>query len=79
MNYELKVQGLAFEAVEKDVEDLFNKYGKIKSVKILRKVDGASKGISFITFKEKKGLERSLLLSGTEHMGRIIKITDCRK
>jgi len=47
---ELFVRGLPYSATEDDLKDVFGKLGKVNRVKILKKDDGTSKGVGFVSF-----------------------------
>lgn len=40
--------------------------------------DGKSKGIAFVKFSKRSALNKALELSGTEHLGRALKIEEAR-
>jgi nucleolin len=40
--------------------------------------DGKSKGIAFVKFSKRSALNKALELSGTEHLGRSLKIEEAR-
>jgi len=52
--------------------------GNILNVNLLSRPDGKSKGIAFVKFGKRSELNAALELSGTEHMGRALKIEEAR-
>ena len=52
---EVYVSNLDWSATEREVEDLFSKYGKVERVRIPRNLQGKSKGTAFIVFENKVG------------------------
>jgi multiple RNA-binding domain-containing protein 1 len=44
------VRNVAFEATRKDLQQLFNPFGQIKSVRLPKKFDGNHRGFAFVEF-----------------------------
>jgi len=59
-NTNLHVTGLGTNCDESKLESLFQQYGQLVQVKVLRNVDGSSKGAGFVLFKEKKDADSSI-------------------
>ncbi|KAL8414523.1 hypothetical protein RB594_005671 [Gaeumannomyces avenae] len=54
---EVKVQNLPSDANDEAVKELFGKYGKIQTVRILRNMAGKSQGTGFVVFETKSEAE----------------------
>ena len=50
---ELYLANLDWKATRADVKQAFRKYGSIESVRIPTKIDGTSKGIGYVVFRNK--------------------------
>jgi multiple RNA-binding domain-containing protein 1 len=50
----LVIRNLPFEATKKEVSDLFKAFGQVKNVRVPKKVDGKSRGYSFVEFLTKQ-------------------------
>jgi len=59
-NTNLHVTGLGNNCDEAKLEGLFAKYGQLIQVKVLRNVNGTSKGAGFVLFKEKNDADSSI-------------------
>lgn len=57
----------------------FEKYGDIKSVKIIEDFDGRSKGFGYIEFESKENVTKALTGDGSEFEGRNLKVSVVRK
>ena len=49
---EILISNIPFTWVDLDLKRLFEKFGEIKNVRILRRREGASKGLAFLEFEE---------------------------
>jgi len=76
MSSTLKVNGLTYRTIEKDVERIFNKRSKIDEVFIPKdKVSGKSKGFAFVRFFNKEDAKDAYVdQNGSIHDGRRINI-----
>jgi RNA recognition motif-containing protein len=54
------VKGLSFQAYQSDIEDLFNPFGNVLSVRLLTRDDGKSKGLAFVKFSSKNSFRKAL-------------------
>lgn len=50
---ELYLVNLDRNTTKADIKQAFKRYGYIESVKVLTKVDGTSKGIAYVVFRNK--------------------------
>jgi RNA recognition motif-containing protein len=50
---ELHVSNLDWSATRDELTEIFSKYGKVEKVRILRTVDGRSKGTAFVVFSSR--------------------------
>ncbi len=75
------VGDLAFEAIEADLKRLFESFGKINSVIIIKEKNGIkSRGFGFVDMPdEAEGLSAINDLNGKEFMGRVLKVSRARK
>jgi len=69
------VGGLPFKVDEKELREIFEKYGEPTSVKlIIDKQSGRSKGFGFVEMDDESGQEAIQALDGTELYGRKIGV-----
>lgn len=69
------VGGLPFKVDEKELREIFEKYGEPTSVKlIIDKQSGRSKGFGFVEMDDEAGQEAIEALDGTELYGRKIGV-----
>ena len=74
------VGNLNFETTEMDLEELFGSYGEMLSIKMVREVDGRSKGFAFVEMaQEECGKLAVDELDGTELDGRGIVVKESSK
>ena len=72
---EVKVVGLPFAATEDEINSEFAGYGEIKSVKLLKRFDGSSKGVCFLKFAEESAANKALEKNKTDFGGRTIYVS----
>ncbi|ODV60322.1 RNA-binding ribosome biosynthesis protein MRD1 ASCRUDRAFT_47449 [Ascoidea rubescens DSM 1968] len=74
-NEKLIVKNLPFEATRKDVFDLFNPFGDLRSVRVPRKFNNQTKGYAFVEFVLSKEAEHAMQsLTGVHLLGRRLVI-----
>ncbi|OQE37295.1 hypothetical protein PENCOP_c010G05778 [Penicillium coprophilum] len=61
---EVYVSNIAWDASEKDLKELFSKFGEIEKVLIERKLNGGSKGYGFVTFSAKEAANDAVAMNG---------------
>ncbi|RDW60973.1 hypothetical protein BP6252_12356 [Coleophoma cylindrospora] len=71
---EVHVASLDLSATEEDVKDIFQKYGKVQGVRILRNMAGRSKGAAFIDFEKPEEAQAACELNGTKFKSQIMKV-----
>lgn len=71
---ELYVANLDWNATEKDVKEAFKKYGYIEGVRIPKKINGRSKGMGFIVFRDKEAATAALEMDQTVFRNRTINV-----
>merc|ERR1719361_3351486 len=78
---EVIVKGLPFASTEKEIEDYFNKFGKVVSINLLRLPDGRSKGTAFVRMSSQDECLEAEKASGSEFGGRkiFVEITKPRE
>jgi RNA recognition motif-containing protein len=57
----------------------FEKYGDIKSVKIIENFDGRSKGFGYVEFESKEIVTKALTADNSELEGRNLKVSVVKK
>jgi len=73
------VGGISYNATESEVSEYFSQCGEVLSVRMPTFPDsGRSKGIAFVEFAEKSGVDAALGLSDSEFLGRNIKVDVAR-
>ncbi len=77
---DIYVGNLAYSATEDDIQQVFETYGQVSSVKIIMdRVTGRSKGFGFVTMDdEEQGAAAVEGLDGREVSGRRIKVNKAR-
>ena len=73
---ELFVSNVAWSADHKDLKKLFAEYGYVESARIPKKVDGTSKGIGFVVFRDKEDASKALALNLTTWKGRQLRVAE---
>ena len=73
---ELFVSNVAWSADRKELKTLFDQYGHVESVRIPKKVDGTSKGIAFVVFRNKEDATKALALNMTTWKGRQLLVAE---
>ncbi|KAI1372609.1 hypothetical protein F4677DRAFT_249286 [Hypoxylon crocopeplum] len=71
---EVRVKNVDFTADEDDLQDVFGKYGKIASVRIVRNMAGKSIGTAFVSFETKEDAENALQLDKTKFKSQILLV-----
>lgn len=75
----LYVGNLPFSATEESVTSLFSKYGKLKSVKLIKDMDsGQMKGFGFVEYMNQADAQKALELDGKDFDGRALKVNMAR-
>lgn len=70
-NGKIIVKNLPFEATRKDVFELFNSFGQLKSVRVPKKFDKSARGFAFVEFVLPKEAENAMdQLQGVHLLGR---------
>ncbi len=74
------VGNLAFEATDKDVQELFEAFGRVASVVIIKdKYTGDPRGFGFVDMPSKEEAQSAILsLNGKELKGRELRINEAR-
>ena len=69
------IKNLPFEATKKDVRSLFSPYGKLRSVRVPKKLDHSIRGFGFADFVTVKEAENAMdVLQGTHLLGRRLNL-----
>ncbi|KAJ5192696.1 hypothetical protein N7449_008838 [Penicillium cf. viridicatum] len=80
---EIYVANISWDASEKDVKELFSKFGEIEKVLIERKVTGVSKGFGFVTFATKDAAKKAVAMNEQVFRSRPLRVeiasTDTRR
>ena len=72
---ELYLANLDWHASEKDVKQAFKKYGYVESVRILKKINGGSKGMGFVVFRDKEAATAALEMNLTDFRNRTLNVS----
>ena len=79
MEAKLYVGNLSFNATEDDVKPLFQKYGTVVEVNLVRdRYSGQSKGFAFVQMASGSEAQKALELNGQEFMGRSLTVSEAR-
>mmetsp|Transcript_153301 Transcript_153301/g.270534 ORF Transcript_153301/g.270534 Transcript_153301/m.270534 type:complete len:775 (-) Transcript_153301:90-2414(-) len=68
------IRGLSFDLTEDVLRKDFEECGKIVSLRLPKNEEGRPKGIAFIEYENKEGLEAALKFDGDEYSGRTINV-----
>ncbi|KNC78666.1 hypothetical protein SARC_08914 [Sphaeroforma arctica JP610] len=63
----LMIRNMPFEATKKEVRELFQAFGKLKSVRVPKKFDGTSRGFGFVEFVSKSEAKNAFESLKTTH------------
>jgi nucleolin len=72
--HEAFVRNLPFQTSQNDIEDFFGGCGTIENINVLKDRDGRSKGICFVKFSTKEGLDKAIARSGQDLGGRDVVV-----
>jgi len=79
MQPKLYVGNLNFDTSEADLQQLFSKYGEVRSADIIKDLySGRSKGFGFVEMASASDAEKALEENGSEFMGRSLKVSEAR-
>ncbi|QQK48021.1 RNA-processing protein, HAT helix [Penicillium digitatum] len=80
---EIYVSNVAWDASEKDLKELFSKFGDIEKALIERKINGGSKGFGFVTFATKEAAKDAVAMNEYVFRSRPLRVeiatTDTRR
>ncbi|KAI2707719.1 hypothetical protein CBS147332_6777 [Penicillium roqueforti] len=80
---DIYVANIAWDANEKDLKELFSKFGEIERVLLERKTNGASKGFGFVTFSTKDAANDAVAMNEHVFKSRPLRVeiatTDSRR
>ncbi|KAG0563042.1 hypothetical protein KC19_9G192500 [Ceratodon purpureus] len=62
------VRNVAFEATRKDLQQIFNPFGQIKSIRLPKKFDGNHRGFAFVEFLTKKEAQNAFEALQSTHL-----------
>ena len=71
---EIYLANLDWGASDKDVKQAFSKYGKIESVRVPKKINGQSRGMAFVVFRDKNAATAALEMNLTKFRNRILNV-----
>jgi cold-inducible RNA-binding protein len=76
----LYVGNLSFETTENDLQDLFDKHGKVTEVALMMdRMTGKSRGFAFVTMSDKAEADAAMAaLNGKEVNGRTLNVNEAR-
>src|SRR5690606_31603419 len=64
----LIIKNLPFEASKKDIHDLLNKYGKLRSVRLPKRFGGPSRGFAFAEFLSARDAQTAMAALRDTHL-----------
>lgn len=70
----LFIRNVHFDATNEDLKKIFEKYGSLKSVRIVTRPTGQPKGFAYVEFEESVAATRALEADGHKLKGRKIKV-----
>ena len=74
------VGNLPYTTVEQNIEEMFESYGVIQDITLIRdRETGRSKGFCFVTFEDPASAESALQKNGEEMGGRALRINFARE
>ncbi|KAI9261639.1 hypothetical protein BDA99DRAFT_511995 [Phascolomyces articulosus] len=74
------VKNLDTEVSDKEIEDMFSKYGPITSAVIQKDEDGKSKGFGFVNFENSEDARKAVIeLHEKEHNGKVLFVARAQK
>ncbi|CCU82883.1 RNA-binding protein [Blumeria hordei DH14] len=71
---EVHVKNLDLSLTEKDIKEVFSKYGTVQRVNVLKKLTGESKGVAFISYSKQEEANASLELDKTKLKSCILSV-----
>ncbi|KAJ3016127.1 UNVERIFIED_CONTAM: tyrosyl-DNA phosphodiesterase 1 [Siphonaria sp. JEL0065] len=71
---ELFVTNFTIATTKQDLQGLFEKYGKVKDVRLLLDQSGVPRGVAFVEFEDEKSAKSALQVNGTEIDGKFISV-----
>jgi squamous cell carcinoma antigen recognized by T-cells 3 len=71
---EIHVANIDRTATEDDLREVFSKYGRVESVRLLKNVAGRSKGGGFVVFEKKEEAKEALALDKTKFKSQILTV-----
>ena len=79
MQTKLYVGNLDYNATDTDLRTLFEKYGSVQAVDIIRdRYTGQAKGFAFVEMGSQEEAKKALELNGTEFMKRNLNVSEAR-
>merc|ERR1711865_650860 len=72
------VRGLPFSATEEALNKDFGECGEIASLRMPLNDEGSCRGIAFIKYTSKEGMDKAIAFNDTDYGGRIISCTAAR-
>merc|ERR1712031_131924 len=70
------VRGLPFAATEEALKKDFAECGEIVSLRMPLNDEGSCRGIAFIKYSDKEGMDKAIKFNETDYGGRTISVTD---
>ncbi len=80
MSGKVYVGNLPFKVDDKELSNLFSKFGEITEATVIKeKYSGRSKGFGFVTFADSASVEKAVSeMNGKEIDGRALKVNEAR-
>merc|ERR1712176_1629365 len=70
------VRGLPFATTEETLKKDFAECGEIVSLRMPLNDEGSCRGIAFIKYSDKEGMDKAIAFNATDYGGRTISVTD---
>jgi squamous cell carcinoma antigen recognized by T-cells 3 len=71
---ELRIRNVDAKTTEKDLRDVFGKYGQVESVKLLKDLKGKNRGTAFAVMETKEQAESAMALGKTKLGSNIVEV-----
>ncbi|MDD2235701.1 MAG: RNA-binding protein [Kiritimatiellae bacterium] len=75
---DIYVGNLPYDAMDGDLQELFEQYGKVTSARVvIDKMSGRSKGFGFVAMSEKAEADKAIeAINGQDFMGRPLRVNE---
>lgn len=75
MSNKIFVGGISYTISEKELEEVFSKFGEVINVRIVRDYEtGKSRGFAFIMFRDEESVDKAISLDNTKIGERVVGV-----